>query len=192
MKNTFSLFILLAALVISCHPKTDAATHDRNMTTTLIRQLIQDEALLDLNATLEYPNSNVIFDQEFVNLFKDQLQIKDTAHLNSQIQWFKAFKMTPEIIGHNNLISKNDYETFIELTHKSSQNETSYIDWLEQKQCQYGFSSISKPIFNKAYDLALVNFKKICGPLCGQNIMAIYKLQANRWQQKSILNHSVH
>ncbi|WP_157578265.1 hypothetical protein [Tenacibaculum ovolyticum] len=42
-------------------------------------------------------------------------------------------------------------------------------------------------MFNETYDIAMIRFEKICGPMCGGGIIVLYELKNEKWTQKIIL-----
>ncbi len=119
-------------------------TNDSNQIKNLILQVYNDnkEDILSSNYCLNKPLSisekikPSFYGNAFIKKLKKNLQTKDTLHLKKQINFFKTFKITTDIINDKkiidqNIILKNNY----------------FLD---------EYCSISRPIFNVSYNKALV------------------------------------
>lgn len=179
----FVIFIFLTA----CDSKMNQLDNDKKASEKIITQLITTHHLLNSNAFLENSSWSPVIDDDFKTMIQDELKIEDINHLNFQLKLFKDFKINPELINAKTIITNDEFNNFVKLTHLVKNEDYSYIDWLEKKNCRYGFSSISKPIFNESYTVALIDFVKFCGPLCGGRMMGIYELEDNKWKLKKTL-----
>ena len=105
----------------------------------------------------------------------ENLNIKDTIHLNQQIDHFIKFRMSQEILPQWNIISEDKFNLY-----KVSSNSNSLWDSL-LIDCPKGYYTISKPIFNENYDRAIVGIGQACGRLCGGGVIRIYVLKNGQW-----------
>jgi len=48
-------------------------------------------------------------------------------------------------------------------------------------------SWISLPVFNKNYDLMIVEYGDICGMLCGYGVTILYEFKNGKWNKKKVL-----
>jgi len=112
----------------------------------------------------------------FKNFVKEELAIKDTIHLNSQIKNSANFKVTKELFPGWNIISEEKFRLYQVSSSKKSIWESLGID------CPRGYLSISKPIFNESFDTALMAVGLTCGRLCGGGETRIYKLKEGKWK----------
>lgn len=163
------------------------------MSLEFITQLLQkesslkDKSFLSVNSLMEQSTWNLdLIDNEYKTYLQEHLKIKDTTFLNFQINLLNNFKISKEIAPQKNIITNNDY---IEFNKSFEINEFAYLDWLEKNNCKRGFSSISKPIFNETYNLAIIHFEQICGPLCGGGLIRLYELKNKKWVQKKVIDH---
>ncbi|WP_147405069.1 hypothetical protein [Aquimarina sp. AD10] len=157
-----------------------------------INQLLQKESLLgdksflDTDCIIEQSVwKSKLIEDKFKLYIQENLKIENINFLNFQIDLFNKFKITQELVPKKNIIENREY---IEFNESFKDNEFAYLDWLEKKNCKKGFSSISKPLFNENYDLAMVRFEKICGPLCGGGVIVLYELKSKKWMQKVVID----
>ncbi len=181
--------------LFSCRNHLIDEKHDDKETKKFIRQLIkkekeiqQEKSFINSICILEHPEWRS-FDNEFKLKIQKELGIENKAFLELQIDLFNKFKITKELTPQKNIITDQEYIQFNESFNK---NEFAYLDWLDKMNCQQGFSSISKPLFNENYDLAIVRFEKICEPLCGGGLLALYEITKGKWKQKKILDSWIH
>ncbi|MEW7292871.1 hypothetical protein ABW637_20145 [Aquimarina sp. 2304DJ70-9] len=193
MKNN-NLYILLFVLTLflSCKSDLKRESHDKKITVEFINQLLQKESLLgdksflDVNCIMEQSVwKSKLIEEKFKLYVQENLKIEDINFLKFQIDLFNKFKITQELVPGKNIIKSGEY---IEFNKSFKDNEFAYLDWLEKKNCRKGFSSISKPLFNEAYDIAMVRFEKICGPMCGGGVVVLYELKKKKWTQKVVLD----
>lgn len=159
---------------------------DAQKTTELITQILKEESngYLMSNCITEKPRAiSHPMVSDFNEYVKNNLNIKDTIHLNAQLKLYKNFKITADLVMNKNIITQKQ---FVEFEQKSENDEFRFWDWLET-YCENGYCSISKPIFNETFDLAFVQIGTVCGGLCGGGEERIYELVNGKWIQKESL-----
>ncbi|MDN3594318.1 hypothetical protein [Zunongwangia endophytica] len=119
----------------------------------------------------------------FNDYVKDNLNIKDTVHLKIQSRLYKKFKITADLVPNKNILTQVQFEEFKQ---KSENSKFRFWDWFDTN-CENGYCSISKPIFNEAFNLAYVQIGTVCGRLCGGGEERIYKLVNGKWIEKESL-----
>ncbi len=190
---TKKTYILLHILLFSfsCQNTLTNKDYDKKVTKEFIKQLIesekksyQEKSFLSSNCILEQPSWNS-FDNKLKLKIEKELGIKDKAFLVFQIDLFQNFLIEKEMIPDINIIKNEEYTEFKQ---SFNNNEFAYLNKLDRLKCKYGFSSISKPLFNENYDLAIIRFEKICGPLCGGGLISVYEIKKGKWKQKKILD----
>ena len=170
--------------------KTDSKTDfnnsdelDAQKTTELITQILQQESngYLMSSCITEKPRavSHPMF-SNFIEYIKDNLKIKDTIHLNSQSRLYNKFKITADLVPKKIILTKKQFEEFEQ---KSENGGFQFWDWLDTN-CENGYCSISKPIFNETFDLAYIQIATVCGRLCGSGEERIYELVNGKWIEK--------
>lgn len=114
------------------------------------------------------------------------LKITDTTHFNSQIRLFEKFKINKNMVPGMNIVS-------VELIDKLINDENNRKStWKEIfKDCKMGFNTLSKPLFNENYDIAIVQSGLICGSLCGGSETSIYRFEHNKWNLVEIISEEV-
>ncbi|WP_139856823.1 hypothetical protein [Aequorivita sinensis] len=188
-KSTFYILAFFSTLALCCKSELKNKDFDEQKTTEFFKQILQKEEILRTNCVLETSTWKLSkFEDDFKKYIKKHLKIKDTSHLNLQINLFKGFIVTKEIASGKNILKKEDYINF---NQTSENNEYGYLDWLEQHHCKRGFNSISKPLFNETYDLAIVHIDEICGPMCGGNWTIAYEFKNEEWIRKEIIDATV-
>ncbi|WP_442266439.1 hypothetical protein ACSIGC_01640 [Tenacibaculum sp. ZS6-P6] len=183
----YRVFLTMLLFCISC--SSNDVTHDRKMTNDFIKSLLKNEDFLKVNGILEVSLWSPDLVKENIDFLSNSLKIRDLKHLNFQLSLLDSFRVPSILIKPKRIITINEYKDFTALLELFHKEDYSYLDWLEKKNCKYGFGSISKPIFNEKYDRALIYFEKICGPLCGGGTIALYELEENEWKQKNVIDH---
>ncbi len=112
------------------------------------------------------------------------LDIRDSTHLRIQREKLEDFKLTPELAGKLHIITEYDFEEFED---QSKSNGADFFEILDSV-CINGYFSISKPIFNETFDLALVRTGVICGGLCGGGETTIYEWNRDKWSEKETIS----
>ena len=156
---------------------------DTQKTTELIKQILKDEnkGYLSSSCITEKPRAiSYPIVKDFDEYVKNHLNIKSTAHYKIQKQLYKQFKLTTDLVVDKNIITQEQFEKFEK---KSKNDEFRFWDWLDTN-CENGYCSISKPIFNETYDLAYVQIGTVCGELCGGGEERIYELINGKWIEK--------
>jgi hypothetical protein len=188
-KIIFYILPLLSTLILCCKSELKTNDFDKHKTAEFFSQVIQNDELLRTNCVLETSTWKLSeFENDFKIYLHEILNIKDTTHLNSQLKLYKDFIVTNEIASGKKILKKEDYINFNQTLEN---NEIKYLDWLEHHSCKRGFNSVSKPIFNETFDLAIIHIEEICGPLCGGSWIILFEHKNNKWRQKEILDATV-
>lgn len=156
---------------------------DAQNTTELITQILKDESegYLQSSCITEKPKANSHpMVSNFDEYVKKHLNIKDTIHYKLQSSLYKEFKLTSELVPDKNIITPKQFKEFEQ---KSENGGFRFWDWLDEN-CENGYCSLSKPIFNETFDLAYVQIGTICGGLCGGGEERIYELVNGKWIEK--------
>tara|TARA_B100000949_G_C14186413_1_gene409776 strand:+ start:362 stop:895 length:534 start_codon:yes stop_codon:yes gene_type:complete len=159
---------------------------DAQKTTELISQVLEDENKGYLSSSCITEKPRAISHPMFLGFdvyVKSNLNIKDTGHYKTQKHLYKQFKLTTDLVPDKNILTQKQFEGF---ENKSENGGFQFWDWL-RTNCKNGYCSISKPIFNKTYDLAYVQIGTICGELCGSGEERIYELVNGKWIVKESL-----
>ncbi|MCH2032323.1 MAG: hypothetical protein MK202_02290 [Tenacibaculum sp.] len=187
----YYLSIIIIILNFSC--KTDknnsvekSAEFDSQKTKALITQILEDESKNYLSSTCisekARANSHPMV-ADFDNYIKKLLKIKNENHYETQKKRYIKFKITSDLVPNKNILTEKQFNDF---ERKSKNGKFSFWDWLETN-CTNGYCSISKPIFNEAYNLAYVQIGTVCGGLCGFGEERIYELVNKKWIKKQSL-----
>ena len=113
----------------------------------------------------------------------NQLKIKDSVHYNLQSKLSSRFKITVDLVPDKTILTEEQFKEFEE---KSENGGFKFWKWLDEN-CKNGYCSITKPIFNEAFDLAYVSVGMVCGSLCGGGEERIYEYKNGKWTIKEIL-----
>ncbi len=187
--------IIIFVLNISCttNHKTDVLKIeelDRQKTTELIAQILKEEAqgyLISSCITEGVRGIPIPMVLSFKDDIRHILKIKDSVHLNSQFRLYKKFKVTSNLVPNKNILTEKQFEEF---ERKYRKDGFSFWDWLE-KNCEKGYCSIGKPIFNETFDLAYIQIGRVCGPSCGGGDERIYELINGKWKKKKTIGNWV-
>lgn len=177
----FVILILSLLLLGSCHEKIKSSKSGvlEIRTNALITKILsgKNDDYLDPNCKCIAENSKLILNRSgsLKGFVKRNLQIKDTNHLNGQIELFRNFKISKTILPQWNILSEKEFDLYRISSSDSSIWESLLID------CPYGYYSITKPIFNESYDRAIVGFGSLCRRLCGGGVTRIYRLINSEW-----------
>jgi len=106
----------------------------------------------------------------------EELDISNTIHLNEQIRLYDQFKITPDLVPGKTILTKQHLQEFEK---KKPVGKSSWV--LIESTCEEGYSYILKPIFNKDYTLAFVQFGVNCGSYCGGGETQIYEYKDGKW-----------
>jgi len=159
---------------------------DAQKTTELITQILKDESetYLQSSCITEKPRAiSYPMVSDFDEYVKNHLNIQDTVHYNLQSNLYKNFKITADLMPDKVILTQKQFEEF----EKKSENEGfRFWDWLDTN-CENGYCSISKPIFNETFDLAYIQIGTICGSMCGAGEERIYEFVNDKWIEKETL-----
>ena len=145
-----------------------------------------NKSFIKSNCVLKQPVWNTkLSEPELKSYLREYLKIQDNDFLNFQMDLFYKFEITEELIPEKKIIT-NAKTTVAK--QPSKEDQYAYLDWLEKQDCKRGFFSISKPLFNESYDLAIIRFEEICGPLCGGGVIILYEFKKGKWSKKKILD----
>lgn len=189
-KESFNILIIIL-IFFSCKIESRSGSNklielDSYKTTELIIQILKDEDknYLSLSCIVEKPLMPLNFyDMNLDNNLEEHLKIKDSTHSKLQFKLLNEFRLTPKIIPDKNILTQKQFK---ELEIKSKQGDLIFWDWLD-KNCENGYCSISKPIFNETFDLAYVQIQQVCGSLCCGGEERIYELINGKWSVKETL-----
>jgi hypothetical protein len=190
-KTTFYISSIILILTLGCKTenKTDLKKSeilDAQRTMELMTQILKDESegYLQSSCITEKPRAvSHPMVSNFNKYVKNNLNIIDTVHYKLQTRLYAKFKLTSDLVPNKNIITQKQFEEF----EKKSENEGfRFWDWLDTN-CEKGYCSISKPIFNETYDLAYVQIGTVCGGLCGGGEERIYELFNGKWTEKESL-----
>ena len=185
--HTFKILIFLIILAASCKSGLQEEDFDDLKTTELIIHLlkVEDNYLLSSSCISEGPRAiSTPMTENFKGFVKKNLNITDTIHLNKQMRLHSDFKISNTLAGDLKLLTEESFENLQQL---SLSEGLSFWDWLDEN-CQNGYLSISKPIFNETYDLAYVQKGTVCGRLCGGGGAFIFKFENGIWKEIKILS----
>lgn len=166
------LFVLLALLSLSCSHEEDKIQEESY---SLINYVIQTELNEKGYITVELLDSNP--SQSLELYIQKNLSEKDSTFINNQIRNRVAFKLNQDKVSIKKVVLRSDLDSLI----KPGERSISFWNRFEAKYHEKDFSTISQPIFNKAFDLAIVSFGHHCGSLCGSGETAIYKKKNGKW-----------
>ena len=184
-KTLFNILFFVLTLNLSCKTdnKTDLKKLDAQKTSELITQILKDERDGYLSSSCITENPRAVSSpmiSNFGEYVRNHLNIKDTLHYKTQSSLSKKFKITAELVPEKNILTKKQFDDFEK---KSEKGGFSFWDWLDEN-CENGYCSISKPIFNETFDLAYVRIGTVCGGLCGGGEERIYEFVDGKWIEK--------
>jgi hypothetical protein len=185
IKN-WSIILVILAICFSCkEKKVDKSIHEMDLISELIHQVLVDETNQNLYGSCKCikiysrqslpPLPNMGNLEEFV---ERELQVEDSIHLNSQLDAYHKFEFNEDLLPGWKIISEEDFRLY----QISSSNNSIWESLLQD--CQCGFYSISRPIFDENFKRAIINFSHMCGPLCGGGATMVYILQDGKWQKE--------
>jgi hypothetical protein len=183
LKNKLVYIISLVFLVqIGCKekPEPDSQQMDREKTNELLGLIINDSTdLYTASSCISERNKlyHVIMTTDLPNFLKTELGIKDKEHLKRQLELYKTFKLNENLAVGKKIITEKEFKEFSDQAEKG--NHILY-PWLNSN-CENGYLSLSKPVFNDTYDKALVTIGTICGGKCGSGETRTYEFLNGKW-----------
>ena len=180
MKRRISIFLMAITSVFfySCKKDIkDPKLEYNHKANELIQQLISEE---NCNCVLEIPKENIVeiemHESPNLNTEKDyikKLSLKDKEELDSIIKISEDFEL-----DENYIITKN-----IKLIQRDSSFRILSKDiTFNTKTCRKGVLYFVKPIFNKNFDLAIINYGK--SGLCCDLGRKFFEYKNNKWERK--------
>ncbi len=192
MRNLrYYISIIVLVIIFGCKTdKTDlheSKKLDAHKTMELMTQILNDESgdyfssscISEKPRAISYPMVS-----DFDEYVRNHLNITDTLHYNRQSRLFREFVLTEDLVPDKKILTQKKFD---ELEGKSRDEGIKFWDWL-YANCKYGYSSISRPIFNENYDLAYVQIANVCGRLCGGGEERIYEFTEGKWILKETLS----
>jgi hypothetical protein len=120
---------------------------------------------------------HTIITTDFDSYVEKELRIEDKQHLKKQFELFKKFRITESLAFGKNIITE---EQFSEFAKEAKKGNFIFWEWAESN-CENGFISVSRPIFNESYNLAFVQIGSLCGGKCGGGETRIYENVNGKW-----------
>ncbi|WP_209406399.1 hypothetical protein [Pseudozobellia sp. WGM2] len=180
MKKGITILLLLIFCCCKNEVKSSHNFNEKKLTSDLILEILSNENddYIDLNCKCISEKSKLILPRygSLKGFAKKNLDIKDTLHLNDQIELFTQFKISNKILSDWNIITEKEFDLYKISSSDNSIWESLLID------CPNGYYAFSKPIFNENYDKAIVGFGSICGRLCGGGVTRVYLLVDGKWK----------
>lgn len=178
IKKSLILFVIYT-IFTSCIFKSEVEKEDLDYLKTkeILSQLLSETEDPTSEITCIRDKYNFLDDMPHYNIFSElfkELNIKDSLHLQEQIDLLKTFEITDNLDLNKTII---DFDEF-----PKSDNEAKKFWNTLFSNCDKGYLSISKPIFNEAYNKAFVVIEEICGRNCTSVSGVIYTLQDGKWQ----------
>ncbi len=179
MKKIITIFLLLLFWCCKNEVKSNLDYDEKKLTSELILGILsnRNDDYIDLNCKCISEKSKLILPRlgSLKGFAKKNLDIKDTLHLNEQIELFTHFKISNEILPGWNVLTEKEFDLYKISSSDNSIWESLLID------CPNGYYSLSKPIFNESFDKAIVGFGSVCGRLCGGGVTRVYHLVDGKW-----------
>ncbi|WP_028888515.1 hypothetical protein [Tenacibaculum ovolyticum] len=156
MKKTKSYILsLVIILTLSCKNKSKIETKknidlDLKKTSELITQILIDKNDSYLSSSCISESRKPFTSSNFFDIVEkanQYLNIKDSLHLKNQADFFNDFKIIKRATLNKKVITEKQYNEL--------KSKRKFWKWIEIN-CEKGYCSISKPIFNETYDLACI------------------------------------
>ncbi|MEX0997589.1 MAG: hypothetical protein WDZ45_11110 [Flavobacteriaceae bacterium] len=182
-KNIVYILSLTFLLNLGCkeNTKTDSQNLDREKTNEILTQIINDstDLYMDTNCISEKNRLlYTIFTTDLNNYIKNQLGINEEEHLKNQMELFHNFRFTENLTFGKQIITVLDFKEF---ENQAENGNYTFWTWLDSN-CENGYLSISKPVFNETFDKAFVIIGSICGGKCGGGETRFYKFKNGKWK----------
>jgi hypothetical protein len=171
------LFVITFFLLISCKSETEKpVTNYSQKANELIQQLILEE---NCDCILEIPKQNLNELQkmenpniDFEKIYLKELALKNKKELDSMNNLSKNFSLNLKFLKKNNIkIIKRDSLRFLK-------RDINFIT----KTCKKGLTFFIKPIFNKEFTVAIINYGP-SGMCCGIP-RTTFEYKNNKWIKK--------
>lgn len=159
---------------------------DAFKTTELVSQILKDESTGYLSSSCITQKAKAVSHPmvtDFDAYVMNQLKIGDSVHYNLQSKLSSRFKITVDLVPDKNILTEEQFKEFEE---NSENDGFKFWDWLDEN-CENGYCSITKPIFNETFDLAYIRIGTVCGSLCGGGEERIYEYKNGKWTVKESL-----
>ncbi len=178
MKTKFHI-LLIIILIFGC--KNESKTEIKK-TTELITQILTNKSASYLSSSCisesqkAFTSSNFLDFGEKANKY---LNITDSLHFKTQEELFNTFKITKELILNKKIITEEQHNTL--------KSKRELWKWIEIN-CEKGYCSISKPIFNETFDLAYVQIARKLFDSDYSSEIIIYEYRNGKWREKKIVS----
>jgi hypothetical protein len=185
MKERF-LVILLTFIISGCSnfDKKEYTTKDNLETAKLIRSVLSNsnDSYITLNCIREkdYHLSSILNEEN--NLISQYLDLNSKEELETVINLDKKFRLTPNLVGNRKILFEEELKLFQEEKGKD------FLNFKDLLKCPNGYLTISKPIFNKDFDKAIIHIGQVCGFLCGSGEYRLYEFRGGNWNLKEVVS----
>ena len=183
MRDRF-LIILLALIISGCSnfDKKKYITKDNKETPILIKSIFSNsnDNYLTLNCIREkdYHLSSILNEEN--NLISQHLDLNSKEELETVTDLDKRFKLTPNLVENRKILTEDELKSF------QKEKGADFINFQELSKCPKGYITISKPIFNKDFDKAIIHIGQVCGFLCGNGEYRLYEFKGG-WKLKKVV-----
>ena len=189
-KAKFYILSLIIILTFSC--KNESKTEikkkinlDLKKTTELITQILIDKSDSFLSSNCISENQKAFTSSgflEYVEKANKYLNIKDTLHYKTQGKLFNEFKILKELTPNKKIITEKQ--------HNELESKREFWKWIEIN-CEKGYCSISKPIFNETFDLAYVQIARKLFDFDYSSEIIIYEYRNGKWIEQEIVSRTM-
>ena len=178
-KHLGHILILIFILHFGCRENI-SENLDKEKTNELLTQIINDSTdhFLDSSCISEKTKFlYTIITPDFDNFIKTELDIKQETHLKKQLELFRNFRITENLAFGKHIITELEFKKFAS---DAENGNNSFWPWLDSN-CENGYLSISKPIFNETFDKAFIVIGSISGGKAGGGETRIYQFKNGKW-----------
>lgn len=187
MKKTKSYILsLVIILTLSCKNKSKIETKknidlDLKKTSELIIQILIDKNDSYLSSSCISESRKAFTSSNFFDIVEkanQYLNIKDSLHLKNQADFFNDFKIIKRATLNKKVITEKQYNEL--------KSKRKFWRWIEIN-CEKGYCSISKPIFNETFDLACIQIYQKLFSFDFSSEIIIYEYKNGKWSEKETI-----
>ena len=178
IKASIFIYIIFSFFLVGCKKEINKVKLNYNeKANQLIQQLISEDSC---GCILEIPKESLIYihkletrDSTFEKFILKKLSLKDEKELDSLEKLSENFKIDENYLKKENikLIKRDSVRIF--------EKDTNFYT----KTCKRSFNYFIKPIFNKEFNKAIINYGSV--GVHGQLGLKFFEYKNNKWKEKN-------
>ena len=150
-----------------------------NIIITILSNNDNDYLTLDCIREKDYHLKSILNEEN--NLISQYLDLNSKEELETVTDLDEKFRLTPNLVENKKILSEEELKIFQE------EKGSDFLNFQDLSKCPKGYLTISKPIFNKNFDKAIIHIGQVCGFLCGSGEYRLYEFKGGSWKLKEVV-----